>query len=321
MTMPDAATGRPLSVITVTYNSSDVLTGFLDSLVTGLAGIENAEVVVADNASTDGSADLALNHPIRPRVIRTGRNGGYSAGINAAMATIPADSDILVLNPDIRLLLGSVQRLAGALADPSVGIVVPRILTGEGETAYSVRREPSLVTGWSDALLGSRLACRLGLGEIVGDPGLYRDGGPIEWATGAALMIASRARCALGEWDESFFLYSEEVDYLRRARGRGFSVRYVPNAQCIHIGGAYHDNSRLSALMTSNRIRYYRRHHGPVSTAAFRLGLLVESGMRFALGPGHRAAFRAALTTVATSSERPVRDVGYGRLVDEGSGS
>ncbi len=319
--MRPAPNGRRLAVVTVTYNSRDVLTGFLDSLVGGLAGIEDCEVVVADNASADDSADLALAHRIRPRVVRTGRNGGYSAGINAAIATTSADRDILILNPDIRLMAGTAARLLDELNDSSVGVAVPTIFDEDGSIARSVRREPSLATIWSDSLLGTKIASSIGLGELVSTPALYRDGGAIDWATGAALMVSAPARRAIGAWDESFFLYSEEVDYLRRVRDRGFSVRFVPEAHCVHIGGDYHDNTQLSALMTRNRIRYYRRYHGPVSTEIYRLGLLAEGSLRYALGPGHRAAFKAALTTVATSSERPTGSGGFARFADEGSGS
>ncbi len=318
-----AATNKRLAVITVTYNSADVLPEFLDSLAEGLSGIENAEVIVADNASTDASADLAHAHPIRPRVIRTGRNGGYSAGINAAIETIPvgADTDILILNPDIRLLPGSAARLLDELNDPSVGVAVPKILNEDRSVARSIRREPSLVTIWSDALLGSGIASFLGLGEEVGTPVLYSNGGAIDWATGAALLVRADARNVVGPWDESFFLYSEETDYLRRIRDHGFSTRFVPDVQCIHIGGAYHQNTHLSALMASNQIRYFRRYQGPVSTEVYRLGLLVKCGLRYALGPGHRAAFKAALTTIATSSEHRVDHRGFANIADESSGS
>ena len=72
-----------LAIIIVTYNSAEALPGLLETLPAGLDGIRRAEIVVVDNASADGSAELAEAHPMRPRVVRTGRNGGYAAGINA----------------------------------------------------------------------------------------------------------------------------------------------------------------------------------------------------------------------------------------------
>jgi GT2 family glycosyltransferase len=272
-----------------------VLPGLLDSLRAGLEGIEQYEVIVVDNDSDDHSVDLASAHPIGATVIATGRNGGYSAGINAATATIDSSADLLVLNPDIRLQPGSISRLYAGLSSSSVGVAVPQVRGEDGVIAKSIRREPSIATAWSDALLGGMLAARMGLGEMVDRSLLYRDGGRIEWATGAILLITANAREAVGDWDESFFLYSEEVDYLRRVRTAGLEILYVPEALAIHIGGDYQSSDFLTALMTANRIKYYRRHHGALASALFRSGIVVGEAMRLAIGLGHRAALSAAL--------------------------
>jgi GT2 family glycosyltransferase len=266
----------------------------LDSLSAGLDGIQAFEVIVADNSSVDDSVDIALAHPIRPRVLRMGRNAGYAAGINAAAATVREDAHLLVVNPDVRLLPGSALRLLERLADPSVGVAVPKVLNEDGSVAWSLRREPSILTAWTDAVLGGALASRIGMGEKIGARAVYEKDGSVEWAEGSVLAVAARARRAVGNWDESFFLYSEETDYMRRVRECGLSVAYVPQSQATHIGGDY-QNPRLAALLAFNRIRYYRRHHGPVSTAMFRLSIVVGEGMRAARGPAHRAAMWAAL--------------------------
>ena len=172
---------------------------------------------------------------------------------------------------------------------------MPRILAEDGTTRWSLRREPSIITAWTDAILGGTFAARSGTGEMIGDLALYDQGGLIEWATGAALAVAARVRGIVGDWDESFFLFSEEVDYLRRVRESGVFVAYVPQAQVFHIGREYLGNPGLSALITANRIRYYRRYHGPLATAVFRLAIIVGEAIRAVLGPGHRAALRAAL--------------------------
>jgi len=286
----------PLAVIIVTYNSADVLPGLLASLPAGCEGAGSVEIIVADNDSADASVAIALTHPTRPRVIRMGRNAGYAAAINAAAASVGPQADLLVLNPDIRLQPGAVRALRLKLCDLSVGVAVPQVLTESGAVSRSLRREPSVRTGWSDALLGTGLAARLRAGEIVDDPGLYAKGGSAEWATGAILAVSARARRMVGDWDESFFLYSEEVDYMKRVRRSGLAVTYVPEARAVHIGGEYQNNPYLSAMMTANRIRYFRRHHGLLSTALFRLSIIVGEMMRAPLGPGHRAALRAAVT-------------------------
>jgi N-acetylglucosaminyl-diphospho-decaprenol L-rhamnosyltransferase len=285
-----------LAIIIVTYNSATVLPGLLDSLPAGLEGVKPFETIVVDNDSRDNSVDIALAHPIRPRVIRMGRNAGYAAAINAGAATISPDADLLILNPDVRLHPGVASLLVDRLTDSSVGVAVPRLLAEDGTTCWSIRREPSVMTAWTDAILGGTLAARIGTGEMVGDPAVYDRDGPIDWATGAILAVSARVRAIVGDWDESFFLYMEEVDYMRRVRECGYSVVYVPQAQAVHIGGEYSVNPRLSALLSANRIRYHRRHHGPISTAAFRLSVILGEGMRALHGPsGHRAAVGAAL--------------------------
>jgi GT2 family glycosyltransferase len=310
-----------LSIIIVTYNSAAVLPGLLDSLPAGLEGVKQFETIVVDNDSHDDSVEIALAHPVRPRVIRSGRNAGYAAAINAAAATVSADADLLILNPDVRLHPGVASLLVDRLADSSVGVAVPRILDEDGATSWSIRREPTVVTAWVQAVLGGTLAARIGRSEMVGDPEVYDREGPVDWATGAILAVSARVRAIVGDWDESFFLYMEEVDYMRRVRECGFSVVYVPQAQAMHIGGEYRENPRLYGLLSANRIRYHRRHHGPISTAALRLSIILGEGLRAVRGPpGHRAAVRAALwpwkladeyqPTRSSSVKKPLRAKG-----------
>ena len=154
--MPHPAADCGLAIVIVTYNSASVLPGLLDSLPTGLEGVKQFETIVVDNDSADNSVDIALTHAIRPRVIRMGRNAGYAAAINAAATTVHPDADLLILNPDVRLLPGAASLLVDRLTDSSVGVAVPRILTEDGTTQWSLRREPSIMTAWTDAILGGR---------------------------------------------------------------------------------------------------------------------------------------------------------------------
>lgn len=284
-----------LAIVVVTYNSAEVIGGLLDSLPSGLAGLTDTEIVVVDNNSRDASVSIAASHPVGVRVIQTGRNAGYAAAINAAAASIDDERHLLILNPDIRLQPDCALTLVSRLQDPAVGLAVPQLLHEDGSLSHSLRKEPSLMTAWSDSLLGTSFAGRLGIGEIVKDEKLYRAGGTIDWASGAALAISAGTRKTVGTWDETFFLYSEEVDYMERVRRCGLQVVYEPAARAVHIGGEYHANIGLSALMTSNRIHYYGRHHGAAATFLFRLGIIAGEVMRFGLGPGHRAALSAAL--------------------------
>jgi N-acetylglucosaminyl-diphospho-decaprenol L-rhamnosyltransferase len=287
-----------LAVAVVTYNSSSVLPGLLDSLAAGLQGIHDFRIIVVDNNSADESPELAQRHPIGPTVIRMGRNAGYAAGINAAAAIASSDSDLLILNPDLRLYPGAVKPLLERAAAASVGIVVPRSFDENGSTNPTIRREPSVLSAWADAILGGSLAGRLGWGEVVARPDRYDKCRRIEWASGSSLLVSARAREAVGDWDESFFLYSEEVDYQWRVRKAGFDIVYEPQSKVVHAGGDSHNDPRLFALLIANRIRYYRRHHGAFQTWSFRLAIALGEAARSWRGPVHRAGLRIALSAL-----------------------
>jgi GT2 family glycosyltransferase len=285
-----------LRLVIVTYNSAEALPGLLDSLPAGLAGVARAEIVVVDNGSTDQSVAIARAHPCGARVIATGRNAGYAAGINAGCRDIAAHADLLVLNPDVRLGPGSVLPLLERLRDGRVGVAVPLIRHEDGTPSFSLRREPSILTAWADALLFGALARWLDRGEVIHRPGRYRQWAEVDWASGAILAIAARARLAAGAWDESFFLYSEEVDYQRRVRAKGLSIVFEPRSAVIHVGGDYRRNAELYALLTANRIRDYSRHHRGAAAACFRLAVAIGEGLRAVNGSRvHRAGLRAAL--------------------------
>jgi N-acetylglucosaminyl-diphospho-decaprenol L-rhamnosyltransferase len=294
---------RPLSVVIVTFNSATVLPRLLDSLPAGLRGLADLSVIVADNDSRDGSAKLAEAHPLGPTVIRMGRNAGYAAAINAAVSTIHPNSDLLILNPDVRLNPGAAKPLVELAATPSVGIAVPRNFREDGTTDPTLRREPSVFTAWAEAVLGGKFAARLGWGEIVGRMTCYGSRDIVEWATGSALLVSAQARRAVGAWDESYFLYSEEVDYQRRVREAGFDIVYEPRSQIMHTSGESGTNPLLFALLTANRIRYYRRYHGVWASFLFRLGIVVGEALRSWRGSVHRAGLRSAMMPLRPALE------------------
>lgn len=284
-----------LCVVIVTYDSASVIRELLDSLPSGLKGIRDYEVIIVDNESRDRSAEVAAAHVVRPRVIRMGRNAGYAAAINAAASTVGPDVHLLILNPDVRLLEGAVKPLLDHARATSVGIALPRNFREDGTVDPTIRREPTISTAWCDGILGGKLAARLKLGEMVVGGQSYDRLARVQWATASALLVTPRARRAVGKWDESYFLYSEEVDYQRRVRQAGLEIVFVPHSRVMHIGGEYRANPRLYALLTTNRIRYFRRHHDFLSTLLFRLGIAAGEALRSWRGPAHRWALACAL--------------------------
>ncbi|MFJ4777206.1 glycosyltransferase family 2 protein [Streptomyces sp. NPDC088762] len=314
--LPAAGSG-PVAVLVVTWNSAAVLPGFLASLPDGMAGLD-WRLVVADNDSADGTVELVRSLAPETTVVQTGRNAGYAAGVNAALEAAAGWEGgfraALVCNPDIRMRRGCAGRLVDALDAPRagggrVGISVPLLYEEDGRTLlHSLRRESSVTRALGEAVLGNRRAGRFPRwSELVTDPSAYERATVADWATGALMALSRACLDACGPWDESFFLYSEETEYCLRARDRGFVTRLEPAASATHLGGDSKVSPRLWTLLTLNRVRLYRRRHGPAATAAFRTAVLLRETSRAALGrPASRAAARALI--------RPdPQDIPYGR--------
>ncbi|GIF13744.1 glycosyltransferase [Actinoplanes teichomyceticus] len=292
-------------VAVVTFNSERLLADLVDGLRAGLDGLA-WHLTVADNASKDGSVAAVRRLAPDATVVEMGRNAGYAAGINAAVAASPAHDAILVLNPDVRLAPGCVARLLEALREPGTGIAVPHIVDGAGELIYTLRREPSVLRTLGDAVLGARRAGRLGaLGEVVADERLYARERFADWAEGSTMLISAECWQRCGPWDESFFLYSEETDFALRARDAGLGTRYVPAAHATHLEGDSRVSPGLWALLTLNKVRLFRKRHGRVRAGAYWAALLLREASRAALGKRPSRAATRELLSPARLRETP----------------
>lgn len=274
-----AGTGERVDVaaIVVTFRSREVIDGLLDSLRSETAQ-QSIRAIVADNASQDGTLSHVRGR--HPDVVSfdTGGNLGYAAAINAASTLLGAARSILVINPDTVIAPGGIAAMLARLDSPGVGAVVPRIREPDGSTAASIRREPTLLGTLGDTLFGARLRGRPArLSETVFDARAYEHPHPIDWATGAAVLLDSRVARRVGCWDERYFLFSEETDYFRRLRAAGATVWYEPAASVTHLQGASGFSPRLNALSAVNRIRYVRKFRSRAYAATFRaIAVLAE---------------------------------------------
>ncbi|MFJ3803576.1 glycosyltransferase family 2 protein [Streptomyces sp. NPDC090088] len=285
-----------VAVIVVTWNSASVLPGFLAALPDGMAGLDH-RLVVADNDSADDTVEALRTLAPGATVVQTGRNAGYAAGINAALGAAGAYDAVLICNPDVRLRQGCAKRLVDSLTD-GVGIAVP-LLYEEGSATphHSLRRESTVLRALGEALIGNTRAGRFpALSELVTAPSAYQRPTRADWATGALMAISADCLASCGPWDESFFLYSEETEYCLRARDHGYATQLDPTAEAFHLGGDSQVSPRLWTLLTLNRVRLYRRRHGPLATAAFRTAVLLRETSRALLG---RPAARAAAAALA----------------------
>ena len=288
--------GRAVLVVVVTHNSALLVDGLAEALRRELDDAPDHELVVVDNASSDGTAELVRHHLPRAIVVESEANLGYGAAVNLAVRDHPPREAIAVLNPDVILEPGCLRRLRAALG-PGVGIAVPRLLERDGTVAPSQRREPTVLRAAGESLLGGLRAGRFAaLGEIVCDAAAYTRAGQIDWATGAAWLVDVECFERVGGFAEDYFLYSEETDFALRARDLGYVTRFVPEAVATHGGGASNRDPALFALLTRNRVWCYRRRHTAASTLAFRGALLAGELARAGAGRAtSRTAVRALL--------------------------
>lgn len=276
-----------VTLVVVTYNSSALLADFFAALPGALEGVPNVRVVVVDNASQDDTADRARSSSRVDRVIVLDRNRGYAAGINAGIRASAASDAYLVLNPDVRLGVGSVASLVAGLADPHVGIAVPKLRDEHGDLLWSLRRRPSLGRCFGEAVLGGRAGRWPGLGETMVGVEHYGEQRLADWATGGAMLLSRRCLEHVGLWDESFFLYEEEVEFALRAADHGFGLRLQPEADAVRIVGDESPADELWALNRVNKLRLYARRHSGPGTIVFWLLLLLGELLRSPRAASH----------------------------------
>jgi N-acetylglucosaminyl-diphospho-decaprenol L-rhamnosyltransferase len=222
----------------VAYRSALDLDGCLDAIDRDRNG-RPWPIVVVDNASPDDSAAVAQAHPSSPELVRMTQNHGFGAGCNRG-ASACASETIFFVNPDARLTPGATNRLLMAIdADANIGIVGAATLDPAGEYhVVSAGAEPSLRSAIGHFLFLGRLPI---LGRLFA-PMYLPPAAPsqlVDWVGGAALLARRSVFQAVGGFDETMFLYMEDVDLCRRSRSIGGRVRYVADAIVEHrVGGS-----------------------------------------------------------------------------------
>jgi N-acetylglucosaminyl-diphospho-decaprenol L-rhamnosyltransferase len=279
-------------VVTVTYNSGDHLTSFLDSL--DRASTHDLRVVISDNGSTDGApAREAERRGAAVHVLENNTNLGYGRAVNRAAEG--ADEDwILIVNPDVVMHDGAIDALIeAASARPDIGVVGPRILDADGSTYPSARPLPRLFLGIGHGVL-STVAPNNPWSRRYRPTNLATVDEPFDtgWLSGACLLVRRSVFERIGGFDDAFFMYFEDVDLGRRIGEAGFRCRYVPASVVTHVGA--HSTSHASTAMV-------RAHHRSAYTYVSRVYPgVVWAPLRWALRAG--LAVRARLATRSPGS-------------------
>ena len=220
-----------LSVVILNWNGRRHLERYLPSVVAHTEG--DAEVVVADNGSTDDSLQwLRLNYP-DVRVIRLDRNYGFAGGYNRALREVESEY-VLLLNSDVEVTAGWWQPLVEVLdTESDVAAVAPKLLADMERTKF----EYAGAAGGFIDYLGYPFCRGRILSNVEEDRGQYDNRRDIFWASGAAMCCRREVFESLGGFDENFFAHMEEIDLQWRMQLAGWRIVVEPKSVVYHLGG------------------------------------------------------------------------------------
>ena len=294
-----------ISVVIVSWNCRTFLEECLESLGCGVD--RPYEVIVVDNASTDGSPEAVARRFPWVTLIHSGVNLGFAKGNNLGIRH-SRGRYIALVNSDVKVLAGCLDQLAEFLAsNPEVGMVGPRIFHGDGRQQSSCRRFPSL---WNNA-------CEVfGLNKMfrhsaffAGEHMFYfsydrvRD---VDVLVGCFIMARRTAVAEFGLLDEEFFLYCEDVDWSWRCGRAGWRVMFYPGAEAVHYcgGSSTNDPLRFTVAQARSRLRLWHKHQSQPMVFGFVMLATIGHGIRifFATMKGilNRAGRQRTADTVRT---------------------
>ena len=219
-----------LAIIILNWNGEEMLRRFLPSVI---EHSPEAEVVVADNGSSDGSLKLMAEQFPYIRTLVFDRNYGFAEGYNKAIAEVECDL-CLLLNSDVRVEAGWLRPMLDYMkAHPEVAACQPKIRC---EWAPDMLEYAGACGGYIDRLGFPFCRGRI-LGTVERDEGQYDSIASVAWATGAALLIRRDVYLEAGGLDARFFAHQEEIDLCWRLRSRGHKIACIPESVVYHVGG------------------------------------------------------------------------------------
>ena len=286
-----------VSVVVVTYNALPWVERALDS-------VRGHETIVVDHGSTDGTLELVRERFPDARLIEQ-ENKGLGGGSNAGMRVASGDY-FLLLNSDAWALDHAVERLV-AFADehPEAAVVGPRLLNPDGSLQRSVRGDPTLWRLATEYFFLRKLAPRTrALNAFYGAAFDHDEVREAEFVMGSVMLVRREAADTVGLFDEDFFMFSEETDWLYRFRQAGWKVFFTPEAEFVHVGGATTRQNwgPMFREQIRGHVRFLAKHRGPKEAERARRLLLASLRLRGVIFPGSRGqTYKEAARWLAAS--------------------
>jgi N-acetylglucosaminyl-diphospho-decaprenol L-rhamnosyltransferase len=286
-----------VSVVVVAYNA-------LPWIERALESVRGHETIVVDHGSSDGTLELIRARFPEARLIQQ-ENKGLGGGSNAGMRIASGDY-FLLLNSDAWALDDSVERLT-AFADehPEAAVVGPRLLNPDGSLQRSVRGDPTLWRLATEYFFLRKLAPRTrALNAFYGAGFAHDEVREAEFVMGSVMLVRREAADTVGLFDEDFFMFSEETDWLYRFRQAGWKVLFSPEAQFVHVGGATTRQNwgPMFREQIRGHVRFLAKHRGPKEAERARRLLLASLRLRGVIFPGERGrTYKEAARWLAAS--------------------
>jgi GT2 family glycosyltransferase len=276
-----------VSVVVVTYNALPWVERCLDSVRSSDVAV--VDCVVVDHGSTDGTVPFVRERFPEVRIVEQ-ENRGMGGGNNAGMRVSEARYFFL-LNSDAWVVGDGLDELVGfADAHGDAAVVGPKLLNEDGSLQRSVRGEPTLWRLATEYLYLRKLAPNTDLLNPLYAGGFdHTSVREADWLSGAALLVRRAAADEVGLFDESFFMFGEEVDWLTRFRRAGWKVYFDPAAEVVHVGGASHGGG-LYVENVRGHLRWFAKHRGPREAERARRLLLAGVWLRALVYRGERGA-------------------------------
>lgn len=249
-----------LAIIIVSYNVREELRACLESLV-GHTAPYPTEIVVVDNASSDGTAAAVQSHWPQVRVLEAEANLGFARANNLGIKATRSEF-VLLLNPDTIIPPGAIPTLVRGLAvHPEAAAAGPRLIDASGF--------PELSFGWAISPLGELRQKIVGslhqrrVRRVVRMVDQWaRQAGPREWISGACLLLRRADLEAVGLLDERYFMYTEDVDLCVSLRKRGRTILFLPQSEVLHLRGrSAGRNPHAERMRRLSQLAYYEKHH------------------------------------------------------------
>jgi GT2 family glycosyltransferase len=293
-----------VSVIIVVWNAKRYVLECLDSLREHCGG-GDAEVIVVDNASTDGTPELIAERFPEFRLIRNTENLGFARANNHGISQSSGEYVCLV-NSDVKFTGDCISPMLRYLAEnPGVAMVGPKMLSVDGEVRRSTMRFPTVWNNFCRALgLDVAFTKSRVFGGLLMSDFDHQTTRPVEVLNGWFLMLRRSAMERVGLLDPQFFMYGEDLDWCYRFRKAGEKIVFYADAEAIHYGGASSSNAPVHFYLEQCRAnwQYCRKHHNGLAQAGFLAAFaihhslrLIASGFIYLYSPSRRSQTLAKL--------------------------